>query len=111
MQTIKSLTIRSNYITYPRIRTAEMLIASKEYDKALTLLITDLKVSRKNNDRNRVMRLLLNIGRAYEGKKDYEKAFYYTRGLLQTAVQHNAKQYIRDGYKLMTNFYDQLLQD
>ncbi len=110
MQTIKSLTIRSNYITYPRIRTAEMLIASKEYDKALTLLIEDLKISRKNNDRNRVMRLLLNIGRAYEGKKDYEKAFYYTRDLLQNAVKHNAKQYIRDGYRLMTNFYDQLRQ-
>ena len=68
-QTIKSLTIRSNYIMFHRIREAELHIASKEYDKALTLLIEDLKLSRKKNDKNQVMRLLFDIGRAYEGKK------------------------------------------
>ncbi|MGZ8557207.1 MAG: tetratricopeptide repeat-containing sensor histidine kinase [Chitinophagaceae bacterium] len=106
-QTIKSLTIRSNYITFSRIRMAEMHIATKEYDKALTLLIEDLEFSRKRNDKNQVMRLLLDIGRAYEGKKDYGKAFYYTKDLLQNARKHRAKQYIRDGYKLMYMLHHQ----
>ena len=108
MQTIKSLTIRSNYMTFPRIRIAEMQIASKEYDKALTLLIEDLKLSKKRHDKNQVIRLLFDIARAYEGKNDYAKAFYYSKTLLQNAQDHKAKQYIRDGYKLISILYDKL---
>jgi tetratricopeptide (TPR) repeat protein len=107
-QTIKSLTIRSNYMTFPRVRMAEMHIASKEYDKALGLLSEDLKLSGKRNDKNQVMRLLLDIGRAYEGKKDYEKAFRYTKDLLLNARKNNARQYMRDGYKLLYMLHDQL---
>lgn len=107
-QAIKSLTIRSNYKIFPRIRAAEMHIASKEYRKALLLLTEDLKLSRKRNNRNELMRLLLDIGKAYEGEKDFAKAFYYTKDLLQNAQKHNAKQYIRDGYKLMYLLHEQL---
>jgi len=106
IQTIKSLTVKSNYITYPKIRLAEMHIAYKEYDKAIALLLEELKVSRARNE-NQVMRLLLDIGRAYEGKKDYKKAFAYAKNLLQDSRKHNAKQYIRDGYRLMYILYDQ----
>jgi hypothetical protein len=108
IQTIKSLTVRSNYITYPNIRMAEMYITSKEYDKALALLIEELKISKLNNERNQVMRLLLDIGRAYEGKKNYAKAFLYTKNLLENSQKQKAKQYTRDGYKLMFILYDHL---
>jgi len=108
IQAIKSLTIWSNYKSFPRIRTAERHIASKEYEKALSLLTEDLTLSRKRNNRNELMRLLLDIGKAYEGKKDFTKAFYYTNDLLQNAKKHKAKQYIRDGYKLMYLLHDQL---
>jgi len=107
-QAIKSLSIRSNYIVFTRIRTAEKHIANKDYDKALVLLTEDLKLSRKKNNRNEVMRLLLDIGKAYEGKKDYAKAFYYTNDLLENAQKHKAKQYMRDGYKLMYLLHEQL---
>ena len=107
-QAIKSLTIRSNYTTFSRIRTAEMHIVSKEYDKALALLVDDLKLSRKKNNINEVMRLLLDIGKAYEGKKDYAKASYYTTDLLQNAQKYKAKQYMRDGYKLMYMLHEQM---
>ena len=108
MQTIKSLTIRSNYIIFPGIRTAEIHIASKQYDKALALLLKDLKPAQKKNDNNQLMRLLLDIGRAYEGKKDYQKAFHYTKELLQNAENHKAKQYTRDGYNLMSILYNKM---
>lgn len=110
IQTIKSLTVRSNYIVYPKLREAEMYMASKEYDNALVLLIEELKVSIKRNEKNRVMRLLLDMGRVYEGKKNYVKAFYYTKELLQNSEKYKAKQYIRDGYKLMSELYDQVHQ-
>ena len=107
LQTIKSMTIRSNYTTLPRIRIAEINIASKEYDKALSVLTEELKLSKKNNDKNQLMRLLLNIAKAYQGKKEYDKAFYYAKYLLQNAQSHRAKQYIRDAYKLMSDLYEQ----
>ena len=108
LHTIKALTIRSNFPIVSRIRNAENYIASKEYDKALAILLEDLKTLRTTNDKNQVMRLLLDIGRAYEAKKDYTKAFYFATDLLQNARKHKAKQYIRDGSKLMWMVYDQL---
>ena len=108
MQTIKSLTVRSNYKTFPKILIAEKNIATKEYNKALRLLIEDLKLSGKRNDKNQAMRLLLDIAKAYEGKKDFKNSFYYTKELLQNARDHKAKQYLRDGYKLMFTLHDLL---
>lgn len=107
MQTIKSLTVRSNYITYSTIRIAEMHIAAREYNQAIALLTEELKLSGIKNNKNQMMRLWLDIGRAYEGKKDFAKAFYYTKSLLQNAINLKAKQYIRDGYRLMYLLYDQ----
>ena len=108
LQSIKFMTIRSNYTTLPRILVAEKHISSKEYKQALTILTAELKLSEKNNDKNRIMRLLLDIGKAYGGEKNYKNALTYTRDLLQTAKSHNAKQYIRDGYKLMSGLYDSM---
>ena len=106
MQTIKALTIRSNYTSLPGIRMAEMHIASNEYDKALVLLTADLKSTREANDKNKLMRLLFDIGKAYKGQKNYPKAFYFITDLLQNAKNHKARQYLRDGYQLMAGLYD-----
>ncbi len=106
IEVIKSLTVKSNYITFEGMRMAEIHIASKQYDKALPLLLKDLKLAKDRNDRNQVMRLLLDIGRSYEGKQDYSKAFYFAKDLLRSALSHGANQYIRDGYQLMSVLYD-----
>jgi len=108
LQTIKYMTIRSNYTTLPRILVAEKYISSNENSKALVLLTDELRLSERNNDKNQIMRLLLDIGKAYEGEKNYKSALTYTRDLLQNAKIHNAKQYIRDGYKLMSTLYDSM---
>ena len=110
IQSIKSLTIRSNYISHPEIRDAEMYISSKEFDKALAILTKELKTQKEKNEGTHGMRLLLDISRAYEGKKEYKKAFFYTRELLQNSQTQNTKQYIRDGYQLMFMLYDRLHQ-
>ncbi len=108
LQSIKFMTIRSNYTTLPRILVAEKHISSKEYKQALTILTAELKLSAKNNDKNQIMRLLLDIGKVYGGEKNYKNALTCTRNLLQNAKSHNAKQYIRDGYKLMSGLYDSM---
>ena len=108
IQSIKSLTVRSNYIAYPNIRTAEMYIASKEYDKAISLLNEEFKNTKTKKEENQLMRLLLDISRAYQGQKNTRMAFFYTKELLQRSQTHKARQYIRDAYKLMSTLYDHL---
>ena len=51
MQTIKSLTVRSNYITIPKILIAENYLAARDYDNALNILMDELHSSEKNNDK------------------------------------------------------------
>ena len=106
LQSIKYMTIRSNYATLPKILMAEKSISAKEYDEALSLLTDELKRSEKNNDKNQILRLLFDMAKAYQGKENYVNAFKYTGVLLENAKSHNAKQYIRDGYKLMSALYD-----
>jgi LytS/YehU family sensor histidine kinase len=108
IQTIKSLTLRSNYHLYPNIQAAEWHIARMNYDLALTFLFEELAVSKKRNDGNQFLRVLLGIARAYEGKHDYKKAFLYTKKLLEISEKRKAKPYLRDGYNLMHILYDRL---
>ncbi len=107
-QTIKSLTVRSNYLSNSAIPIAEMHIANKEYDTAIVLLAGELKTANIENDRNKMMRLLLDLGRAHEGKNNYKKAFAYTSALVREAKSQHAKQYLRDGYRLTYLLYDHL---
>ncbi|MEP6727182.1 MAG: histidine kinase [Bacteroidota bacterium] len=109
MQSIKWLTIRSNYTIVPEICRAEMHIAARQYNKALDLLTPALRVYTKANDRNQVMRILLAIANAYERKKRYNEAEYFTKTLLQNAAKYRARQYLRDGYRLMGSLYDKQL--
>jgi len=105
LQTIKSLTIRSNDLTFPRLRDAEILLARKEYDSALVLLKEEMKSPAGTN---LPMRFLRDMARAYEGKKDYTPALDYTKQLLQNSQKYKAKRYLQDGYNLMYIIYDQL---
>ncbi len=107
-QTIKLFTVRSNYISYPKIRMAEMHLAKKEYNQSITLLLEELKAAKLRNEKNIIMRVLFDIGTAYQGKKDYKKTFYYAIHLLQNSTNHQARQYMRDAYRLIYIVYDQL---
>jgi len=106
LQAMKSLTVRSNYKVYPKILQAEAAIASGQFDKALVQLKKDLELSHANNDRNKSMRILSDIARAYDGKKDYGHAFEYTRALLNEASMLDARQYLRDGYQQLNKLFD-----
>lgn len=108
MGTIKSLTIRSNYVSFPKILAAEKFIASGEYSKALLLLNEELIFFKLHNDRNETMRLLTDIAKAYMLEKNYSKAILYSRLLLYNALNFKLKQYARDSYQLLFRSYEQL---
>jgi tetratricopeptide (TPR) repeat protein len=73
IQSIKALTIRSNNLSLPRIQVAEKHIAAGRYNEAIDMLVRDLEVSRTSNHKGLVMRVLLDLGRAYHEKKEYQR--------------------------------------
>jgi len=108
LQVIKSLTVKRGSSDLSRIRKAEMFIASGDFHNALPLLHTDLQVSIKNNTKSQVMRLLLDLTKAYAGKHDFAQAFSYARELMRTAKMHKARQYIRDADWQLYLLHEQL---
>jgi tetratricopeptide (TPR) repeat protein len=106
LQTIKSLTVKSSYTTFPKILAAEVSLDSGNYSNALKLLKENLEEAQHNNDKNQEMRSLLDMAKAYEGERNYDKAFYCVRILLQDAQDSKAKQYLRDGYSLMFKLFE-----
>lgn len=109
LQTIKSLTIRSHSKSFSSLLNAEKHIAGKEFDRAIDLLEEEFKAPKKH-DTNYEMRLLLDLARAYSGKKDLRKSFKYAQLLLHKAEKSHARQYMRDGYRVMYLLHDQLKQ-
>ncbi len=107
LQTIKSLTIRSHTKSFSNILKAEKHIVNQEFDNAISLLLEDFGNSKKN-DKNYEMRWLLDMARAHNGMKDFKNSFRYAHQLLQTANQSHARQYLRDGYRILYMLYDQL---
>lgn len=96
MEVIKFLTVKSGSPDLSRMRNAEMLIASGEFDKALNLLTADLEKSTERNQDGQTMRILLDMTKAYMGKKNFIQASLYAGRLKQIALEHKALQYIRD---------------
>jgi LytS/YehU family sensor histidine kinase len=68
----------------------------------------ELQLLEKKNDVNYSMRLLLNLARTYELKKDVGNALKFSRQLLHQATLSYARQYIRDSYRLMYKLHDEL---
>ncbi|MBS1918165.1 MAG: histidine kinase [Bacteroidetes bacterium] len=108
LQSIKLLTIRSNYYDLPDISKAEKKMAEKKFADALTILMKNVTLVNQYNNKSELMHLLLDMAKAYHGEKKNAKAFYYNRELLQYASAQKAKQYLRDGYLLMFDLYDEL---
>ncbi len=89
---------------------AEVILAKKEYDKALVYFKEILNYNEKANDQNQVMRVLLDIARTYYGKKDYKADLYNAQRCLLIAGKLRSKQYLRDGDQLMFSIYDKFKQ-
>jgi len=85
----------------------EFYLKQKDYDKALAYFSEPIKFFSWGNNRNYLMRVLLNTGKAYEGKKEYNAARHYAKMVLSIAKEADSRKYIRDGTGLMWNIYDQ----
>ncbi|CAN5421592.1 hypothetical protein BH20BAC1_BH20BAC1_07530 [soil metagenome] len=86
--------------------TGEFFLSQKQFDKALPNLLRSLQYNKQKNDRNQVMRLLMDISKAYLGVQNYKAALKYSREGLDMANQSGAKQFIRDGSEILYTVYD-----
>ncbi|MDR6944248.1 phage integrase SAM-like domain and Arm DNA-binding domain-containing protein [Mucilaginibacter pocheonensis] len=77
-------------------------------DKALSYLTAALKDFRAENNRNWIMRVLLELGRTYKQTGQTDLAVTTTLELIRHAGQSGARQYIRDANYLLYQLYDSL---
>jgi sensor histidine kinase YesM len=87
---------------------AETLLKKGQYDSALQIFFQPVEHFRKGNDRWDLMRVLLDIAAAYEGKKKHKEALPFALEGLSIAQQAGAKQYILEAYKLLPVIYKHL---
>jgi tetratricopeptide (TPR) repeat protein len=84
----------------------EYYLLLAKYGEALPYLIKSLSYQRQLNDRNQVMRCLLDLARCYKGLNRDVEAFRYSREVLSLAGLTDARQNIRDGSQLLYILYD-----
>lgn len=86
--------------------TGEYYLAQGLYNKALPNFLRSLNYNKEKNDRNQVMRLLLDIAKTYLGLHDNAAALTYGQQGLSIAKETEAKQFIRDGNQILYWVYD-----
>jgi tetratricopeptide (TPR) repeat protein len=101
---------RKVYMRVYWVSTGECFYLGKDYHRALQHFQLALPEHRKLNDRNEIMRTLLDIGRAQVALDKSKIALSSVREGLDLAIQTNSKQYIRDGYQLLSTACDRLHQ-
>jgi tetratricopeptide (TPR) repeat protein len=90
------------------VSTGECYFLQKDYPHALQNLELGLREHQKLNDRNEVMRTVLDLGKTHLALNNNAEALAYGKQGLNMALQTGAKQYIRDGYQILATIYDRL---
>jgi len=90
------------------ISTGECYFLQKDYTHALQNFQLGLAEHRRLNDKNEIMRSLLDIGKTYLALNNDPEALKYGREGLNLAIQTKAKQFERDGYEILYLVYDRL---
>jgi hypothetical protein len=91
-----------------RISFAESLLMKNQSDSALTIFLQPLAHFRKERNRWDLMRLLLDIAKAYAIKKENKTALSYALEGTSIAQKAGAKQFMLDGYQLLSKLYKEL---
>jgi LytS/YehU family sensor histidine kinase len=93
---------------YYSVSTGECYFLQKDYVHALQNFEIGLTAHRKLNDRNGIMHTYLDMGKAYLALNNNAAALKYGREGLNMALQTKAKQFIRDGYQILSGVYTNL---
>lgn len=92
-------------VSKPYLLIGELYLSEKKFDSSLYYLQNALNGFREVNDRNWVMRSLLELGKAYKEIGQSNKAYVHIRELLNDAEQTGARQYARDAHYLLYEIF------
>ncbi|MDQ6763593.1 MAG: histidine kinase [Bacteroidota bacterium] len=109
-QSFKPSKDKTVYMRVYWISTGECYLLQKDYQHALQNFQLGLAEHKKLNDQNEIMRTLLDIGKTYLALNNNSEARQYGQEGLTLALQTKAKQFIRDGYQILSTVYDRLFQ-
>jgi tetratricopeptide (TPR) repeat protein len=84
----------------------ENYFAQNQYNNALKNFLRSLPYHQQSADHNPEMQTLLSIAKTYLALGNNEFAFKYAREALAMATQTDARQNIRDAYKILSAVYD-----
>ncbi len=103
---MKQVTGKSPKQFYLEAGLGAIYLKTKNYDKALVVLLEAVDSLRKKGTNGRpVMAPLLNLGDAYCGKQNYKTAFKYAREGTDIAIKLGARPSAMDGYELLSRVY------
>lgn len=91
-----------------RISLGETFLIKEQYDSALKIFLIPIKHFREQNDRWDLMRVLLDVAKAYAGKQNDALAFRYAQEGFSIAQEANLKPYMVQGYLLFSNLYKKM---
>lgn len=91
-----------------RISMAETLLMTGQYDSALATFLKPIDHFRKENNQWELMRVLLDAAKAYFKKNDNKTALTYARESFAIGSKAGAKQFILEGYALLSQIYQRL---
>jgi len=90
------------------VSVGEYFFLQKEYNKALPNFIRALNYHKQSNDRNQVMRTLIDIAKTYLALQNNAAALGFAHQALSIANQTGAKKVSRNGYQILHSIYDRL---
>jgi Histidine kinase/Tetratricopeptide repeat len=96
----------TNQMTH--ISFAETLLMKKQYDSALKIFLKPIEHFRKENNRWDLMRVMLGAAKTYEKKAENKTALQYALQSFSIAEKAGAKQYMLEGYLLLSKIYNRL---
>ncbi|MBS1948676.1 MAG: histidine kinase [Bacteroidetes bacterium] len=93
------------YNEMARISFGETLLIKNQADLALSIFLSPIEELKRGNDKWDLMRVEMDIARAYEKNKNIKKALKYASESFSLAQQSKAKHFILDSYTILARLY------
>ena len=100
--------MKENNKRFMKTYIAEVYLNKGQYDKSLEYSLEPLEHFKKNKRVNDALRVLLTIGSAYLGEKNYTNAIEHSKQAFRLAKETNSKKSIKDASKILWKAYHQI---
>jgi len=100
--------MKENNKRFMKTYIAEVYLNKGQYDKSLEYSLEPLDYFKKNKRLNDALRVLLTIGNAYLGEKNYINAIEHSKQAFRLAKETNSKKSIKDASKILWKAYHQI---